>query len=287
MGRLMLCARGGVLQPLARTPAQTTAAFTERRLAAAGAGWQKRDFRTFVARSSEESESTSEGQGTAAVEKVAEEKKRSRSYPTTPPKRKALTKEEILQLIADIEAGKILPIPDRPPRDLKVGKRKRVRTAPGGQGVTLPGVWNKSVDPRGHYLCELYDGIRVFWSGDGVLATRHGRKIDVPLWWAEKLPEGIELDGELWMGYKKLGKLTNSAFLLPRAWQKHQVDLDSNSKMAGVSKDEVSPFDSTYLPLPLCLYALAPATFIPSPDGCFLRCCSHLGCITFVIDANP
>ncbi|WFD34181.1 hypothetical protein MCUN1_001018 [Malassezia cuniculi] len=64
--------------------------------------------------------------------------------------------------------------------------------------VLLAGIWNTSRDPTGWWISEKLDGVRAFWDGSR-LWSRRGREWAAPPWWLEQLPEGICLDGELWI----------------------------------------------------------------------------------------
>jgi len=86
----------------------------------------------------------------------------------------------------------------------------------------------------GWWLSEKLDGSRAFWDGgisrgipaaevpysntvkDGRLLqpplatglwSRAGKVIDAPDWWLDKLPKGLLLDGELWLGYGRFQEL--------------------------------------------------------------------------------
>lgn len=89
-------------------------------------------------------------------------------------------------------------------------------------------------DISGWYASIKYDGQRAFWDG-GVsrglpkvnvpwanndkdrrnhtctgLWSRHGNVIYAPDWWLDKLPRGIMLDGELWMGRRTFQELRST-----------------------------------------------------------------------------
>ena len=65
-------------------------------------------------------------------------------------------------------------------------------------GVMLAKAW-KGSDPRGWWMSEKLDGMRAYWTGDA-LYTRNGNKIAAPTWFIAVLPQGIALDGEIYMG---------------------------------------------------------------------------------------
>lgn len=102
-------------------------------------------------------------------------------------------RQALLRILAMLDNGECLPIPIQP----NTFKRKHHESS---QLATL---WNESIDPTGYLVAEKYDGSRVTWDGEGGLATRYGKKLIAPLWWIEQLPIGMELDGELWMGYDR------------------------------------------------------------------------------------
>ena len=56
-----------------------------------------------------------------------------------------------------------------------------------------------SMEPKGWYLTEKYDGMRLYWSGKEFF-TRQGRKFSVPESITKQMPS-VALDGELWTQY--------------------------------------------------------------------------------------
>lgn len=76
--------------------------------------------------------------------------------------------------------------------------RRSSRKSPPPSGVMLAKKWAGS-DPRGWWMSEKLDGMRAYWTGDG-LYTRNGNPIVAPDWFVSIFPEGIALDGELYMG---------------------------------------------------------------------------------------
>ncbi len=65
--------------------------------------------------------------------------------------------------------------------------------------LLLANVWNPSIDPTGWWLSEKYDGLRGYWDGRK-LWSRKGNAITAPEAFLAELPNGVPLDGELWMG---------------------------------------------------------------------------------------
>ena len=61
-------------------------------------------------------------------------------------------------------------------------------------------VWDyETMEPKGWYMTEKYDGIRVYWDGTQCF-SRQGTKIKIPASLKNQLPS-IALDGELWYKY--------------------------------------------------------------------------------------
>ena len=52
-------------------------------------------------------------------------------------------------------------------------------------------------DPSGYWLSEKYDGVRAVWDGKQFY-SRNGKPFNAPLWFTEKMPKDVVLDGELW-----------------------------------------------------------------------------------------
>lgn len=59
------------------------------------------------------------------------------------------------------------------------------------------------VDPTGWWVSEKLDGVRCFWDGKGGLWSRLGKPFaKAPADFLARLPQGVELDGELYLGRK-------------------------------------------------------------------------------------
>lgn len=61
----------------------------------------------------------------------------------------------------------------------------------------------------GWYYCEKLDGVRAEWDGRR-LWTRTGHRIDAPAAWLARLPEGLAVSGELWLGRGRLGEVAGA-----------------------------------------------------------------------------
>ena len=62
----------------------------------------------------------------------------------------------------------------------------------------------------GWSVSEKMDGVRAYWDGRD-LWTRSGRRIDPPGWMADRLPDGVHLDCEIWGGRGRFGDATAAA----------------------------------------------------------------------------
>lgn len=54
-------------------------------------------------------------------------------------------------------------------------------------------------DPAPFLVSEKLDGVRALWTGQQLL-SRGGQVINAPAWFTQRLPVGVALDGELWLG---------------------------------------------------------------------------------------
>lgn len=62
-------------------------------------------------------------------------------------------------------------------------------------------------DPQGHLVSEKLDGVRAHWDGH-TLRFRGGGVIQAPADWLARLPKGVALDGELWLGRGRFDALS-------------------------------------------------------------------------------
>jgi len=83
------------------------------------------------------------------------------------------------------------------------------------------------INPVGWYMSEKFDGYRAIWNGRS-FKSRNNNHFSVPRWFREFLPNGIALDGELWLGRenfescglfrKKMPKKKAQRELWEKAW---------------------------------------------------------------------
>eukprot|EP00961_Rhodomonas_salina_P050999 684336-Rhodomonas_salina.1 len=89
-------------------------------------------------------------------------------------------------------------------------KKRAVRScrgkAPTFDGSSVPNLialaksWDGKQNPTGWLMSEKLDGMRALWDGQGDLWSRAGHKVIAPDWFKKDLPQGMVLDGELFMG---------------------------------------------------------------------------------------
>jgi DNA ligase 1 len=77
--------------------------------------------------------------------------------------------------------------------------------APLQQARTAP----VDIDPSGYLVSEKLDGVRAWWDGSR-LRFRSGLPVIAPQWFTAKLPAGVALDGELWMGRGRFEDLSGA-----------------------------------------------------------------------------
>ena len=56
---------------------------------------------------------------------------------------------------------------------------------------------------------EKLDGVRCIWTGYEFV-TRHGKTLNPPAWFTAGMPEGVRLDGELYMGHDTFDQLQST-----------------------------------------------------------------------------
>jgi DNA ligase-1 len=61
--------------------------------------------------------------------------------------------------------------------------------------------WTPKIDPTGWHMSPKLDGVRAYWDGHGNLWSRQGNRFaKAPPEYLALLPEGVPLDGELYLG---------------------------------------------------------------------------------------
>ena len=68
--------------------------------------------------------------------------------------------------------------------------------------VLLAEKWDGIQDPTGWHMSEKLDGVRAWWDGHRFV-SRLGNEFFAPQWFKDLMPQGVCLDGELWLGRKR------------------------------------------------------------------------------------
>ena len=71
----------------------------------------------------------------------------------------------------------------------------------------LAQTWNEEIDPKGYFLSEKLDGMRMIWTGSKMY-SRNGNPINFPKFFVEGWPKSY-LDGELWLERDQFSKLVS------------------------------------------------------------------------------
>lgn len=70
----------------------------------------------------------------------------------------------------------------------------------------LAQTFDPTQDYSGWWVSEKLDGVRAYWNGKDQLISRGGKVFPAPAWVIRTLPQGIPLDGELYLGRKKFNQ---------------------------------------------------------------------------------
>jgi DNA ligase-1 len=91
------------------------------------------------------------------------------------------------------------------------------------QLIALAQSWDENQDPTGFLMSEKLDGMRAMWDGQADLWSRAGHKVMAPDWFKKDLPQGMVLDGELFLGraqFQNLMKICRKNVPDQEAWEK-------------------------------------------------------------------
>lgn len=75
--------------------------------------------------------------------------------------------------------------------------------------LVLAQVAPPGLDPAPYLVSEKLDGVRAFWDGHA-LWFRSGLPLVAPAWFTARLPAGVALDGELWLGRGRFEALVSA-----------------------------------------------------------------------------
>ncbi|KDE04391.1 hypothetical protein, variant [Microbotryum lychnidis-dioicae p1A1 Lamole] len=84
------------------------------------------------------------------------------------------------------------------------------RSEPGPRPLLLAHKFNnEKMDPTGYWISEKLDGVRAYWDGHGAMWSRNAKQfVGVPQSFLEKLPRGVSLDGEFWLGRDRFDEIS-------------------------------------------------------------------------------
>jgi len=90
----------------------------------------------------------------------------------------------------------------------------------------------------GWLMSEKFNGVRCIWDGKNLL-SRNGKIFHAPEWFVSPLPEGVPLDGELWMGVNTLEQCVSTIKTIGSDWSGMQFMLfDTISGQKGRGRQE-------------------------------------------------
>ncbi|SCZ87287.1 BZ3500_MvSof-1268-A1-R1_Chr2-2g04753 [Microbotryum saponariae] len=84
------------------------------------------------------------------------------------------------------------------------------RSEPGPRPLLLAHKFNgEKMDPTGYWMSEKLDGVRAYWDGRGAMWSRNAKQfVGVPQSFLDKLPRGVSLDGEFWLGRDRFDEIS-------------------------------------------------------------------------------
>lgn len=109
--------------------------------------------------------------------------------------------EEVRRILKEVSEGIHEAISLTPPTKYVAPQKVSSRA---GQATH---VWESSQDPTGWLAFPRLTGVRSFWTEEGQLATRRGKRLFPPANWLAQMPKGLALEGDLFAGQEHLGAL--------------------------------------------------------------------------------
>jgi len=107
--------------------------------------------------------------------------------------------EDVRRLLAEVAAGAHEAVPSSPPALASAPQRA---TTKAGQATH---VWDSGRDPAGMLASRHLAGVRAFWTEDGQLATRRGKRLFPPASWRAQMPANTAVEGDLYAGQASIG----------------------------------------------------------------------------------
>ena len=94
---------------------------------------------------------------------------------------------------------------------------------------------------------EKLDGVRCIWDGYDFF-TRHGKLLSPPAWFLAGMPEGVRLDGELYMGRGTFSALQSAMQRKGGDWAGIQFHVFDLAEMRMATTDRIAKMQTINLP---------------------------------------
>jgi DNA ligase-1 len=151
--------------------------------------------------------------------------------------------------------------PIDPARVVAAATAAPVASAASFRGVLLAESWDGVQNITGWLMSEKLDGVRAYWDGERFF-SRNGNVFSVPDWYREKMPKGVHLDGEFWMGRGLFQKTSGYVRRLDKGeyWREinymifdvPSVDAGFEDRIGRLGKDIALPAHAKLLPHAAC-----------------------------------
>jgi DNA ligase-1 len=102
-------------------------------------------------------------------------------------------------------------------------------------------------DLTAYLASEKLDGVRCIWTGYEFM-TRHGKRLNPPAWFAAGMPEGVRLDGELYMGRDTFARLQSAMQKRGGDWDGIQFHVFDLAEMRLTTQERVAKLQTITIP---------------------------------------
>ncbi|TNY21110.1 DNA ligase/mRNA capping enzyme [Rhodotorula diobovata] len=139
----------------------------------------------------------------------------------------------------------------------------------------------KKQDPTGWWISEKLDGVRAYWDGDSTLWSRVGNPFDAPSSFTSRLPQGHELDGELFIGRDRFDETSGivRSRLSPRWADLRYMVFDIPSQGSKPFEARLAALDKLFPGAnPETVTAHSAAELNPKEEGGVVRVVEHEKC---------
>jgi hypothetical protein len=118
-------------------------------------------------------------------------------------------------------------------------------------GVLLAQSWDGVQNITGWLMSEKLDGIRAYWDGEQ-FRSRLDNVFATPEWYRERMPKGVHLDGELWMGRGRFQETTGYVRRMDRGehWREIQYQVFDAPSVPGGFETRYAAI-GTHIPIPI------------------------------------